>query len=274
MDSTSTILPTPDFGFHNDESQLWAGHDFLLADTLPSTVSVYSPGVVGDLIPYGLGNDDTVAIGLLTILILVAIATSRSWHFINRQTRTFLYTHHDNGTETETASDIRFQYIMAGIDLVLLTMIAFIYTEDYLANPYFHIDNYKLIGMILAMVIVYFILRWTATTMVNLTFFNSKKNIQWTYSQLFLTTIETVLMCPLVIALVYLGLSTEKGIIWFLAILILNKSLTFYKDWSIFFKQNGGVLQTILYFCALEITPLLAFGGAWRAMTNFLKVIF
>ncbi|MDE6689035.1 MAG: DUF4271 domain-containing protein, partial [Prevotella sp.] len=79
---------------------------------------------------------------------------------------------------------------------------------------------------------------------------------------------------PLVLLLVYFNFDAEKALFCFVVILILNKLLTFYKCWSIFFRQNGGILQTFLYFCALEITPLLAFAGAWLAMTDFLKVNF
>ena len=81
-------------------------------------------------------------------------------------------------------------------------------------------------------------------------------------------------MYPLVMLQVYFDLSLENAAVFFVIVLILNKILTFYKSWIIFFKQKGLFLQNILYFCALEITPVLAFCGTWLMIINKLKVNF
>jgi hypothetical protein len=73
---------------------------------------------------------------------------------------------------------------------------------------------------------------------------------------------------------VYFDLSLEKAAFLFCFVLFLNKILAFYKSWLIFFKQKGLYFQNILYFCALEITPILAFCGAWLMIVNNLKVNF
>jgi hypothetical protein len=91
-------------------------------------------------------------------------------------------------------------------------------------------------------------------------------------SQLFLTAGEGVLLFPLVLLQVYFDLSLESAAVYFIFVLILNKFLTFYKSWIIFFRQKSVFLQNILYFCALEIAPLLAFGGA-LVMTIELLII-
>ena len=107
----------------------------------------------------------------------------------------------------------------------------------------------------------YFLSKWLMHLMVDPVFFGSKKTIQLFKVQLFITACSTALTLPLVMLLVFFDLSVEKCTFYFCAILILNKILTFYKCWFIFFRQNGFFLQTFLYFCALEITPLLAFCG-------------
>ena len=88
------------------------------------------------------------------------------------------------------------------------------------------------------------------------------------------TSLSATLLLPLVFLQFFFDLSMEKAVIDFIFILFLNKMLTFFKCWSIFFRQKRRFLQNILYFCALEATPLLVFGGIWLAVVNLLKINF
>ena len=274
MDSTSTYIQQQIFDLRTDSGQSYLDRDSVLTASIPPGVKGYDMGVAGDAVPYSIGRDDIISIVLLVCFVVVMISVNSSGNFIIRQFRNFFYTTRDNKVMTETSSELRFQIIMALIDILLLGIASYIYATDTIVRLPEMVDNYGLMGMMVGMFLCFFLLRWLVWTIVNITFFGSKKNIHWTRLQLFLTAMEGVLMFPLVMLLVYFDFSVEKGLICFLIILILNKILTFYKCWSIFFKQNGGVLQTFLYFCALEMTPLLAFCGAWVALTNYLKVNF
>ena len=57
-------------------------------------------------------------------------------------------------------------------------------------------------------------------------------------------------------------------------VLILVKSLTFFKSYITFFRRKSLFLQNILYFCALEIVPLVSFGGLAATAINVLKINF
>ena len=46
------------------------------------------------------------------------------------------------------------------------------------------------------------------------------------------------------------------------------------KLFAIFFKNKGAYLQLFLYFCALEIIPLLACWGVLRMINGYLKINF
>ena len=52
------------------------------------------------------------------------------------------------------------------------------------------------------------------------------------------------------------------------------KLLTIYKCFIIFFRPNVVSLQIILYFCTLEIVPLLALWGVLVMTANNLKINF
>ena len=53
---------------------------------------------------------------------------------------------------------------------------------------------------------------------------------------------------------------------------MLAKILTFYKSFTIFFYQKGGFLQIILYFCALEMIPLMMLWSGLLVITENLKI--
>lgn len=252
--------------------QSFFDRDSMLTATIPPGVKGYSMGVAGDAVPYSIGNDDIVSLALLACLVIVTISVGRSWGFISRQARNFFYAPHDADAVTETTSELRFQIIMVLIGILLMGLVSYIYATETIAHPFKVGDNYCLMGIMAAMFLAYFLLKWLVASVVSITFFDSKKNIQWVRLQLFLAAVEGGLMLPFVLLLVYFNFSVEIVLLCLAVVLFLNKLLTFYKCWSIFFRQNGGLLQTFLYFCALEMTPLLAFGGAWLALTDFLKV--
>ena len=59
--------------------------------------------------------------------------------------------------------------------------------------------------------------------------------------------------------------STLAGLLLFVA---------FYKSYSIFFKRMGASLQIILYFCALELMPLMVLWGVLFITDNYLIINF
>ena len=130
------------------------------------------------------------------------------------------------------------------------------------------------VAVFFAAFICYFAAKWILYSLVNEVFFGSKKRLQWNQVFLMITAIEGVLLFPAVLLIVYFNLEVEKVIFYLIFVLLLNKILTFYKSWGIFFQQKGFSLQFFLYFCSLEITPLLVFGGLWLMIVNSLKVIF
>ena len=93
-------------------------------------------------------------------------------------------------------------------------------------------------------------------------------------AMLFLSAVEGVSLFPLVMLQSYFDISVQSAIIYAAVVLILVKILTIYKGFVIFFRQNGAVLQIILYFCALEIIPILALAGFLVMIVDYLKINF
>ena len=91
---------------------------------------------------------------------------------------------------------------------------------------------------------------------------------------LFVISAEGVLLFPCVMLLTYFNLSMQSVLYYFVIVLFFVKLLTFYKCWTIFLHTNGVFLQIILYFCALEIIPLLSLWGVLGTIVNELKINF
>ena len=239
----------------------------MLIAEVPAEVRSYSSGVAGDAVPYSIGNDDFMTMLLMGCFIFIFISLAKSKRFITRQLKNLFFTTHNEETPNETSTEMRFQLVMVFIDCLLLGIASYIYATETISHDYLIENNYLIIGQLIATFMGYFLMKWALCYIVHIVFFGSKKNIQWFKSHLFLTACEGVMMLPIIILQVYFNISPE-------IVLFTIKSLTFYKGWSIFFRQNGGALQNILYFCALEITPMLAYGGLWLMMMNFLKINF
>ena len=91
---------------------------------------------------------------------------------------------------------------------------------------------------------------------------------------LLLSAIEGALLFPAILFQSYFEAPPQNIIIYAILVLVLVKIFTFYKCFVIFFRKNGLFLQIILYFCTLEIIPLLALWGGLAIITNALTINF
>ena len=91
---------------------------------------------------------------------------------------------------------------------------------------------------------------------------------------LFLASVEGVALFPQVMVQSYFDVPLQNGMIYTLLILFLVKITTLYKGYLVFFKGKTFVLQIILYFCALEIVPVLSLWGILVMVVDYLKINF
>ena len=232
-------------------------------------------GVAGDPVPYTIHGDNIITSILLGSFILAVLAFTNARSFISRQAKNFFYASREGFTEvTETSSELRFQTYLVFLACLLISLLYYFYTINYVGDTFVLQSDYHLIAIYLGMAVAYFLVKMLLYTLVNLVFFDSKRNVQWLKSFLFLTSVEGVLLFPAVLLLAYFDVSVENVLKYLLIVLVVVKLLTIYKCFLIFFKQNVVKLQIILYFCTLEMIPLLAFWGALVFTANSLKINF
>jgi hypothetical protein len=229
-------------------------------------------GTAGDPIPYTFQNDSLVTGILILCFLLITFALSRISGFLLKQTKQFFSTKKEGQTISETGSEVKFQLLFMCITCLLYGLLYYLYSTHYIANTFIISSEYIILAIFGGAVLVSFVIRILLYTIVNNIFFDSKQNLQFLGSLLLISSLEGVALFPLVLLMAYFQLSLQNAVYYTAFILILAKILTFYKSYAIFFNQKGGFLQIILYFCALEMMPLITIWSGLLAITENLKV--
>jgi hypothetical protein len=231
-------------------------------------------GVAGDPVPYTIAGDNFFTSLLLGCFILAMVACSQSRRFISRQAKNFFFVSHDNFTTiTETSNELRFQIFLVLQTCLLLAFGFFFYTRAFVGDT-FVLEPYEIIGIYSGIIAVYFAFKFLAYWFTNWVFFDKKRNEQWLKSLLFIISMEGVAIFPIVLLQTYFNLSMRGAIVYAAIIIVFVKILTFYKTYIIFFRQKGSFLQNILYFCGLEIVPLLTTWGILVTVNSYLEINF
>ncbi len=233
------------------------------------------PGVPGDPVPYTLAGDNLITAALLACFVFGTIAMANSRHFILRQVKEFFRAPRTGITTTitETAAEVWFQLLLGAQTCLLLGIVYFFFSRTFLGDT-FTISQYSIIGIYSALFAALFLTKALLYLLVGWVFFDAKKTRQWIKSFLFLTAMEGLLLYPATLLLTYFHLSIQAVAIYALSLIVLVEILTLYKTFIIFFKRMSAFLQIFLYFCALEIIPLLAVTGALAMIGSQLKINF
>lgn len=230
-------------------------------------------GVAGDPVPYTLRGDNVISLLLLFCLVAGTLAVTGSKTFIWRQAKWFFRTPHpENANVTETSSEVRFQLFLVAQTALLLSLFQYFYTQAYIDDTFTLSSQYQLIAVFFGVWAGYFVAKALLYTLVNSVFFGHKKNIHWLKCMLFVTAMEGVVMLPAALLQVYFDTPIKSVMIYYIVLVAMVKILTLYKCFLTFFRDMGGFVQIILYFCTLEMTPLAAVWGVLVMIGNILKV--
>ena len=232
-------------------------------------------GVAGDPVPYRVHNDHIITSLLLACFLISVIAFANVRHFIVREAKNFFYTPREERADfSETTSEFRFQIFLIGITSLLLSLLFYFYTLHDIGETFVLRSQYTLIAIYLGITLAYFFVKMGLYTLANLVFFDGKRNQQWIRSLLFIITVEGVLLFPAVLLGVYFEMDIQGVTLYVVIALVFVKILTIYKCYVIFFRRNVVRLQIFLYFCTLEMVPMLALWSVLVMTANSLKINF
>lgn len=250
---------------------------FNLAET-PDTFTVLRGSLRGETgrpLPYTIQSDNLLTVSLLVCLCLYLVIIGTYASSLYRQLRAFLFTPSTNSVNSGPAAfEVRTLVALACLNCVTLSFASFLFAAKITHFQLLVSNPFLFFVSILGLFIVYFLLKWGFYSLINMEFFGIKKTLQWMYVLLFLSAAEGILLLPVVILQFYFDVGISFSLIYCFFVLFLNKILTFYKAWQNFFKQNGGFLQTFLYFCALEIITTLAFAAVLQVSVDAFEIKF
>ncbi len=231
--------------------------------------------VVAEPAPYLPRTDNMVSGLLLAGVVVGLVSLAASWPFVVRMAKNFFFGENERTTTVpDTSSELRHQGLLVAVTAVLVAIAVYCYYMVWSHGEFFIGARHQLLGICLAVVVAYFLTKALLYQFVNWVFFERKKILQWNKSALFLTAMEGVVLAPFVLMLIYGNVPVQTMLVIIVIVAILVKVLTFYKCYLIFFRRIGAFLQIILYFCALEMIPLVITAGLLETINNYLKINF
>ena len=154
---------------------------------------------------------------------------------------------------------LRYSTRLIAICLLSITvaMVTFTYTQfDVAYYPFFE-TPYILFGAFFLLWIVYFLIKRMMSSFVNWIFFREEKIFTMHRAYTFVYVAESILFLILAMVVVYLPVPHEKVLLLSLCLVFLVKIVLLFKTYQIFFPKLYGTLHLIVYFCTLELIPLL-----------------
>ncbi len=247
-----------------------------------SNSSLYHPevssgqyGISGDPVPELLSSDNLITGILILCFLVMTFAFSRISSFVIRQAKNFFYTPKvEPYSINETGNEVKVQLVSITITCLLYSLLFYLYTTSDSKDLFIFSDQHTLMAIFFAVFIAFFCLRFFLYTLVNLIMFSAQKNKKFLTSLLFISSVEGVLLFPIALLETYFQFPIQNTVFYSLGVLIFIKLLTFYKTYVIFFNKKELYLQIILYFCALEMVPLLSLWCILAVIVNQSRVIF
>lgn len=210
-------------------------------------------GITGEVVPHLLRSNDWVAGILLCGFMMMAYVLSRDSLFIYQRIRQFLFSHEhgENGA-------FSFRDLLLILQCCLLCGMLLAYY--YIQQPAFGYTSEQfplLWGQYSGFVMLYCVGKWIIYSFVNWIFFGKRENNIWIKSYFLIVSVSGILLFPIVLLLVFLDLSVSYCCIFSAILFIFVNFLLLYKAFCTFFKGLHGLFYLFLYFCTLEIFPIL-----------------
>ena len=233
---------------------------YFAGDTLLHTEVPYRPfGYATTSSPFRLSHDGWSGVLLLVCLLLAASLVLRLRKKFRELLRSVFLPIPGKKDEPIVDDPLRYSTRLVAICLLSLTaaMVTFTLTQHDAGFYLFAETPYLLFGAFFLLWMVYFLVKKMLTSFVNWIFFRREKIFTWTRSCTFIYVAEAMLSLVLALIVVYQPVSPAEVSLLAFCLVIFIKILLLFKTYQIFFPKMYGGLHLIVYFCTLEIMPLL-----------------
>ena len=227
--------------------------------------------MIGEPIPYQMKTDDIVTIVLLFCMLLATIALTmigKPWGRKLAQLPLFNFRQNDL-TVTETPGGIQpFLLIQMGLSVTLLLFdITIRMNQPLVGLP---LPSSSMLAIYMALAILFLLFRWLLYRFV-LWMFVPPAHIPfimeaWTNS----VCVEGMFLLPLLVIDIYYNVQFVLFVIVLFVVSIIPRIWLFYWQKKLFSLNFYGSLLIFLYFCALEIFPVVLIAIGTRQLNRYL----
>lgn len=236
-----------------------------------------TPGFSGETRPYELRNDEWITVTLLCSFLFLVFFIRYIWRFLTLQAKEFLNpTLPDSTSSQESKSSLEnhYSFFITIILGIMYSLIFYGYTQQSLRLFLGQLSPHTLIGHYIICILSYFAIRKLSYNFVNCIFFDKLKQRKWKNAYSFLILTETVLLFPVLLVLVYFNVPFQKSLYIILFLFFFVKTLQLIKIFQILFNKLYCLFHFFVYFCALEIIPIVIIWTILTQTTNSLIVKF
>ena len=232
-------------------------------------------GFEGMPIPYSPKLDDGITILLLCCFFISAYVLSRSRKFLVQLVKDFLLNRERTSIfAATTAADMRYMLLLILQTCVLGAVCTFNYFIDVRPELGERIPPYILLGVYLAIALLYLFWKWVTYSFLGWIFFDESVTTLWLESYSTLLYYLGFALFPFALFVVYFDLSLQLTIIIGLILAFFAKILMLYKWLKLFCNNLYGGLLLIVYFCALEIMPCFVLYQGVMQLNSYLIIKF
>jgi hypothetical protein len=227
--------------------------------------------MMGEPIPYYMKSDDVVTVVLIVCVILVTLALTmigKPWSRKIAQLPLFNFRQNDLNV-TETPGGIQpFLFIQMGLAVSLLLIDITIRMNQPLVE--LPLSSSALLAFYMMLAAAFLVFRWLLYRFV-LWMFVPPVQIPfimeaWTNS----VCLEGVLLLPMMMVDIYYNMHSVLFVIVILVVSITPRIWLFYWQKKLFSLNLYGSLLIFLYFCALEILPIVFIAIGTRQLNRYL----
>lgn len=203
-------------------------------------------GIIEYRQPYQLHTDDSISALILFIFMIFVVTLSRNRKYMQKQARELFNPprEYHNLFNDEPLGKEKSITILTGLTLLVMPLL------------FFSIHQSSLL-VYTGIILFYYLSKKLLYHFVNWIFFDKIRNNKWNEAYSYIFSIEGILLFPFLLLSVYFDLSALQIFLFTVSVVILSKIVLIYESYIIFFPKIYGILHLIVYFCALEIAPLL-----------------
>ncbi len=227
-------------------------------------------GMAAEPLTYRLSSDDYVTGLLLASFFIVSMFIAKNIGILAERTKNFFRFRHDGDFSMSANPETKGHIFLILQTCLTLAILFFDYTQLNLTEVFNQVSPYILLGVNTAICFAYFVVKLALYKVVNWVFFDRTQNRQWLESYLLMVSLLGLSLFALALLVVYFDLSFKPLEIAVILLVATFKLLQIVKCKQIFFSYRFGTIHLILYFCTLEMIPVLLL---WRALIYFNEIL-